>query len=196
MNVATRITLVRITLILIFMFIMSPGFPWSAHWVSGNTSVLNDGHFIGILAFFISTAISTLDGYIARKRKEVTKLGKFLDSLTNKVSIISGLLFLVQTHQISSFLAMIVISAEIIITAFKTIAVAEGVTLIVNRIDNIRFPVQIFAILVMMFGGYSIRFITPPPIDTSVMLIAVLLTIYSTAAYFRRNIKATKVLFK
>lgn len=118
MNLANKITIARLLLVPIFMLFAS------------NTiftgSKLNS-MYIAIAIFIIASITDKLDGYIARRYKQITKLGIFLDPLADKLLITAALISLVQSHKVAMWIAVIIIGRELIITFFRLSAVGKGI---------------------------------------------------------------------
>jgi len=112
MNLANKITLARIALIPLFMICFL-----------NMQSVM-----IALIIFAVAAGTDKLDGYVARKYNQITNLGKLLDPLADKLLIAVALVMMVQENMISSWIAVIIIGREIVITAL--LWVATGVTLL------------------------------------------------------------------
>ena len=100
MNLANKITMLRIFLVPIFMFFLLTQFPYGA--------------FIAVGVFIVAAITDGLDGYIARKRKQVTNFGKFVDPLADKLLVTAALISLVELNKLSSWVAMIIITREFV----------------------------------------------------------------------------------
>ncbi|WP_442601198.1 CDP-diacylglycerol--glycerol-3-phosphate 3-phosphatidyltransferase [Paenibacillus sp. KN14-4R] len=169
MNLANKITLIRISLIPLFMYCFTP-YPT-----------------IAIVIFLLASATDKLDGYIARKYNQVTNLGKLLDPLADKILISVALIMLVEVHQVSSWAAFIIIGREILITGIRMLASAKGVALQADNWGKIKLVLQVAAIAGVMIGHDLFPIILDYYLDSALMLLAVGLTLYSGYNYIKNN---------
>ena len=120
MNLPTKITLVRVILIPVFIALFLIDFPYH--------------YLVATGVFILASASDFLDGYLARKLNLVTDLGKFLDPLADK-ALVCGALILCCNMGNSTFdlivliATIIIIIRELMITAFRTIAVSKDIVL-------------------------------------------------------------------
>ncbi|MGI6145580.1 MAG: CDP-diacylglycerol--glycerol-3-phosphate 3-phosphatidyltransferase [Peptococcia bacterium] len=161
MNLPNKLTLLRIFLIPIFLLIFLISIPY--------------GQYIATAIFIIAASTDGLDGYIARKRKQITNLGKLMDPLADKLLITAALIVLVESGDISGWIAFIIIGREFFVTGLRTIAAAEGVIIAASKLGKLKTISQIVAITVTLlnftFGIY-------------LMYIAVIFTLWSGIDYY------------
>lgn len=172
MNLANRITLVRIFLVPIFLLILSIKIKY--------------GPFLAAAVFIIAASTDGLDGYLARKRKEVTKLGKFMDPLADKLLISAALISLVELGKISAWVAFIIIGREFAITGLRAIAAADGVVISASKLGKLKTISQIVAIVFLFIHDFPFNFWNIPA-GKLAMGIAVFFTIWSGLDYYRRT---------
>lgn len=175
MNIANTITSIRILLIPIFMFFL----------LNYNISY---SKLIAAAIFIIAAITDSLDGYIARSKKIVTNFGKFLDPLADKLLITAALVGLVELRKISSWIAMIIIGREFIVTGLRMVAAAEGIVISANIWGKLKTISQIIAIVLLLIDNYPFRFLNFP-FDRVALWVAVVLTIYSGFDYIWVNWK-------
>jgi CDP-diacylglycerol---glycerol-3-phosphate 3-phosphatidyltransferase len=199
MNLPNRITLSRILLVPVFMIFIIP----LPNWVLTSTYlefakpqllVINDfilhyGNYIGAVIFIIAASTDKIDGYIARKRNMITKLGIFLDPIADKLIVTAALIALLQRGDISGWTAMLIISREFIITGFRLVAVGEGIVLSADKWGKIKMVIQSVAVAIALLKNYPFSIFTDFPLDNYMMLIAVIVTIYSGVNYLTKNKK-------
>ncbi|MDG0875480.1 CDP-diacylglycerol--glycerol-3-phosphate 3-phosphatidyltransferase [Paenibacillus thiaminolyticus] len=189
MNLANRITLARIGLIPLFLLFYQT-YP---DWMVAEAPVLrfaNDyGAEVAVLLFVLASATDKLDGYVARKYNQITNLGKLLDPLADKLLISAALIMLVQHHLIPSWMAVIIIGREIIVTGLRIVASAQGIALAADRYGKWKLVLQVAAVVIVMVNS---RMPLPSQlhgaIDYSVMAAAVGMTVFSGFNYFRSNL--------
>lgn len=177
MNLANRLTLARIFLVPVFMIILL-------------TRIPQYGDFLAALVFIIAASTDGLDGYIARSRKQITNLGKFMDPLADKLLISAALISLVELGLIKAWIAIIIISRELAVTGLRAIAAGEGVIIPASKLGKYKTVSQIVAISVILLHDLPLS-IFKIPIGSYLLLIAVAFTIASGVDYF---LKARKLL--
>ena len=143
MNLANKLTILRVILIpffVIFAFISLPG-----EFLGLTTSEI-----IMIAIFAIAAITDKLDGTIARKYNMITTFGKFLDPLADKLLVNTALILLVGMGKIPSWITIIIIAREFIITGVRLIAVEDGVVIAANIWGKIKTVTQMVAIILLL----------------------------------------------
>lgn len=107
---------------------------------------------IGVVLFWIASITDLLDGYLARKWKQVTTLGKLLDPLADKLLISGALISLVELGMAPAWMTFIILGREIAITGLRGIASEEGVTIAAERLGKWKLGAQIAAISCLLVG--------------------------------------------
>lgn len=193
MNLANKLTLLRIILVPVFLiFITIRDIPY--------------GKLIAIVIFIIASITDTLDGYIARSRNQITRFGKFMDPLADKLLVTAALISLVEFHIIPAWAAMIIIAREFAVTGLRAVAAAEGIVIAASAWGKAKTVTQIVAIILALINlnynhvsfGIIKKFITYPHkflnlTTTIAMAAAVTITIISGLDYFSKNKDVMKV---
>ncbi|WP_136603950.1 CDP-diacylglycerol--glycerol-3-phosphate 3-phosphatidyltransferase [Paenibacillus dokdonensis] len=193
MNTANRITMARIALIPLFMLFFTKWPAWLAE-VSGIIQFLNNyGVYIAIGIFVLASGTDKLDGYVARKYNQITNLGKLLDPLADKLLISVALIMMVQADMIASWVAVIMISREFVITGLRMIASAQGIALAADKLGKWKMVLQVIAIVAVLLGNYPFQWFTSIQVDNILMLLAVCLTLISGINYLVQNFKILKL---
>lgn len=174
MNLANKLTMLRIILIPIFMTFLLVDIPYN--------------RLIAALIFLIAALTDTLDGYIARSKNLITVFGKFMDPLADKLLITAALVSLIELGDIASWVAMIIIAREFAITGFRVLAAADGVVIAASWWGKIKTITQIVAIIAVLIENYPFSLIGFP-FSTIMMGLAVLFTIISGIDYLYINRK-------
>ena len=104
LNKANQITIIRILLIPIFVAFLLSNLPYK--------------DYIAAFIFIILSLSDALDGYIARKRKEVTEIGKIIDPISDKLLIATALIFLIN-RGVEAWMAIAIVAREVMITAIR-----------------------------------------------------------------------------
>ena len=161
------------------------------------------GKIIALILFAITGLTDFVDGHIARKYNMVTDLGKFLDSIADKLHMTTGLLLVVTDGTIMApygvIMAVIIISREFIVSALRQIAAARGKVLAADMIGKVKATFQPVGIALFMFlainnarpflGGATLAI---EIISYVVMGIAVVMTIISGIYYLVKNREVLK----
>lgn len=105
------------------------------------------------VVFVIAAVTDIVDGYLARRRSEITKLGKLLDPIADKLLVLSGLILLVQFDRIPALIAIVIIAREVAVTGVRAIAAAEGIVLAAERIGKWKMALQVIAIVLLILEG-------------------------------------------
>ena len=172
MNLANKLTVLRVILVPIFMvFIASENIPYGSFIATG---------------IFIASITDQLDGYIARSRNQVTNFGKFMDPLADKLLVSSALVALVQVGGLSSWAAVIIIAREFAVTGLRTVAASEGIVIAANKLGKTKTVLQMIALIASLIQlgvqNSSLRVFC-----NVAMFAAVIMTIISGVEYFWKN---------
>lgn len=172
MNLANKITVIRVLMIPIFMIILFSDY--------------KNSNYIAALIFAIAALTDSLDGYIARSRNLVTTFGKFVDPLADKLLVSTALISLVQLGKIPAWIVIIIIAREFTITGFRTIAASEGLTIAASPLGKIKTISQLIAIIVLLLNNYPFR-LFGFPFDIIMVYIALFFTVLSGIDYILKN---------
>jgi|SRR3989339_2217925 len=199
MNLPNKITLSRIFLVPIFMLFVVPLPTWILNnellnflhpqIVAINNFINLRGNYIAAVFFIIAASTDGVDGYIARKTKQVTRFGKFLDPIADKLLVTAALIALVERSEVTAWAAMIIIGREFIVTGLRLVAAGEGIVISASIWGKIKTVTQMVAIGASLVKNYPISFFVNFAFDRYFMLVAVIITIYSGYDYIVKNIK-------
>jgi CDP-diacylglycerol--glycerol-3-phosphate 3-phosphatidyltransferase len=106
--------------------------------------------FAAAAIFGVAAITDLLDGYLARRRSEVTRLGRLLDPIADKLLVLSGLILLVQFQRVSAVVAILIIAREVAVTGVRAIAAAEGIVLSAEATGKYKMTAQVLAILCLI----------------------------------------------
>lgn len=172
MNIANCVTVSRIFLIPVFMFFLLYYTPY--------------GEYIAAAVFLLAASTDGLDGYLARSRKEVTQLGKFLDPLADKLLVSAALISLVGLNTIPSWAAVLIVGRDLAVTVLRTIALGEGVVIAASKLGKYKTISQIVAIVALLIHGYPFNLLNIP-IGQITLYVAITFTLVSGWDYFRQT---------
>lgn len=184
MNLANKITVARIFLVPIIMFFLLVQVPFPSIQFEHFSITYNQ--IIATLIFIIAASTDSLDGYIARKHKMITNLGKLLDPLADKLLVTAVLVSLVEMGKLDAWIAIVIISREFAVTGLRQIALLEGHVMAASRLGKWKTAAQITAIIALLINNFPFTFINVP-FDLVASWVAAIITIYSGIDYFVKN---------
>lgn len=184
MNLPNLLTLARIVLVPIFLLAMLMTVPY--------------GHFIAAAIFIVAAITDGVDGYLARSKGQVTRLGKFLDPLADKLLVSAALIALVERGLLTTWVAMVIIGREMAVTGLRAIAAAEGTVIAAGPWGKAKTVAQIIAIVaaILAAGVPDLTFLPNILVQlvqfvaTWSMVVAVVLTLYSGFDYAWHYLRA------
>ena len=146
MNLPNSITLSRIASVPLLMWILSSAFPanHSTHGLAGGEQEL-----IASGVFILASITDGLDGYLARRRKQITTLGMLLDPLADKLMITAAYIILVAYTPsiVPPWIAVLIISREFLVSGLRSIAASEGFTIDASEIGKLKTVIQIVSVV-------------------------------------------------
>lgn len=183
MNLPNRITVARIMLVpVIMVFLQVKTFPV----IHLDNFTITYNQIMATLVFIIAASTDGLDGYIARKRKLVTNLGKLLDPLADKLLVSAVLIYLVELGKIDAWIVIVIIGREFAVTGLRQIALLEGMVMAASKLGKWKTGVQITAIIALLINNFPFNFIDIR-FDLISSWLAVIITVYSGVDYFVKN---------
>lgn len=180
MNLPNKLTIVRVILILPFVLLLLGGYGgWGIFaGIAGYTDIL------ACIIFIVASLTDFLDGHIARKYNLVTNFGKFMDPLADKLLVCAALICLVDMGRISSWIVIVIMSREFIISGFRLIASDNGVVIAASYWGKFKTTFQIFMIILLIL---NIQNSVMQAVTTVVTYIALILTVVSLIDYIVKN---------
>jgi CDP-diacylglycerol---glycerol-3-phosphate 3-phosphatidyltransferase len=137
-----------------------------------------DGDVIAAAVFALAAITDGLDGYIARRRQQITTFGKLMDPLADKVLIIAALVSLVSLSRLAAWVAMVIIARELAVTGLRAVAAEQGVVIAASWLGKLKTALQISAVFALIIWN-------PSPLAVDVLVYAaVAATVVSGADYF------------
>lgn len=184
---ANIVTMVRICFVPVFVVaIISPWPAWIPQW----ESAAQWQPWVAAFIFILLAATDGVDGYLARSRNEVTNFGKFIDPLADKILVAAALLALVELSMLPSWVALIILCREFIVSGIRMIAASQGVVIAASWYGKAKTVFQIIAIVLFILKD-SLAANTPDALHDplylgswAIMLVALVLTIVSMMDYF------------
>jgi len=193
MNLANKITLLRIGLIPLFFLACQPYPSWLENQYTVFQYLNEYGVYWAVSIFIIASVTDKLDGYIARKYNQVTNLGKLLDPLADKLLVSAALIIMVAQSLIPAWIALIIIGREVFVSGIRIMAAAKGIVLAADKHGKLKLVLQVIGIAAVLLRNDPFTYITSFRVDYTIMLMAAILTVYSGYMYMRNNYKALKL---
>ena len=172
MTTASKITLIRVAFIPVYMVLM---------YLSGGQPGLWMWFALGI--FILASLTDYVDGYIARKYDQTTDFGKFLDPLADKLLVIACMAILTEWGRFPAWALMIVLTREFAVTGLRLIAVQKGTVIAAGWSGKVKTASTMIALCIWM------GFPTVGWIGWLATAVIVVTTLYSGAEYFIQNWK-------
>jgi CDP-diacylglycerol--glycerol-3-phosphate 3-phosphatidyltransferase len=178
-NLANTITIARILLIPVFLVLLFSGIPEPY------------GDIAAAAVFILAAATDKLDGYVARRNKQVTTLGQFLDPLADKLLIAAALIALVSQDRVAAWLAMVIIGREIAVSVLRIIGISQGVSIPADRYGKLKTVLQIVYVVYVLVPTDSIARLIHVSTDVATVIqwilaaVVVVVTLASGVRYFR-----------
>ncbi len=148
MNLPNSITLSRIASIPLLVWVLSSAFPW--HGGSGQTGLAGgQQEIIASIVFIFASITDGLDGYLARRRGQITTTGILLDPLADKLMVSAAFIILVAytPNIVPPWIAIVVIGREFLVSGLRSIASAEGFTIEASEIGKLKTVIQIVSVV-------------------------------------------------
>jgi CDP-diacylglycerol--glycerol-3-phosphate 3-phosphatidyltransferase len=141
MNLPNSITMTRIIMIPLFLWVLSPHFPWQGSH--------GEQEITASLLFVLASITDGLDGYLARKRGQITTMGMLLDPLADKIMVTAAFVALVAYNPevVKVWIVVVIIGREFLISGLRSIAASEGFTITASELGKLKTVVQIVAVV-------------------------------------------------
>jgi CDP-diacylglycerol--glycerol-3-phosphate 3-phosphatidyltransferase len=144
-NLPNYITLGRIVIVPLLVVVLLT--PVAERWFGINADVL------AIVIFLVASFSDIFDGYLARKRQQVSTLGKFLDPIADKLLISAALIVLVEKHLAPSWAVVVILGREFIITGLRSVAASEGIIIQAQNLGKIKMWAQCIAVVSLLVAA-------------------------------------------
>lgn len=184
-NLPNALTLGRIFLVpILVVVLLADNSPERATWWDAWQFFGVSKEILGALIFALASLTDWLDGYLARRRGQVTELGQWMDPLADKLLVTAALVSLVQMELAPAWMVAVILGREFAVTTLRTIVHARGQTLPASPIGKIKLVAQVVAVLVLILGqGHMRGFFVVGRIALWVATVAALV---SAVDYYRR----------
>lgn len=193
MNLPNKLTMLRMLLVIVFVVFMC--LPTKFVWAK----------YVSLGVFVLASITDFLDGYISRKKNLVTKFGKIMDPLADKMLVASGFILLATAGIIPAWMAIIIVLRDFFVTGLRNFGADSNKDLAASLTGKIKTVFQLLAIILALVGTYNFGdFITQSLVMTPIELLinigmsvsvaaAVLATVWSLIDYIVRFKDTVKV---
>jgi CDP-diacylglycerol---glycerol-3-phosphate 3-phosphatidyltransferase len=144
-NLPNYITLGRIVIVPLLVVVLLT--PVAEHWFGMS------GYVLAIIIFLIASLSDVVDGQLARRRDQVSTLGKFLDPIADKLLISAALIVLVEKHLAPSWAVVVIIGREFIITGLRSIAATDGIVIQAQAGGKLKMWAQCVAVVALLIAA-------------------------------------------
>lgn len=169
MNLPIALTLLRIFLVPILVVVL--------------LTRTEDGLFLGAAIFGLAVLTDYLDGYFARRRNQVTKLGILLDPIADKLLTTAAFISLVEMNAVPAWMVVIIVGREFAVTGLRNIAAGRGVLIPASGLGKTKMVSQVVAIFLVLLGR---RYPALQPAALLALWLVVFLALVSGVDYFQR----------
>ena len=171
MNTPNKLTMLRVILVPFYLAFLMGGIP------------VEGAKWIALAIFVIASLTDTLDGYLARRDNLITNFGKFMDPLADKLLVCSALIAFVDMKVMPSWIVMIIIAREFIISGFRLVASDNGIVIAAGIWGKCKTVCQMVMIVVLTadLGGVFYG------IGQVLIWLSLALTVISLVDYLVRN---------
>lgn len=186
MNLPNKLTMLRMLLVIVFVVFMC--LPTKFVWAK----------YVSLGAFVVASITDFLDGYISRKKNLVTKFGKIMDPLADKMLVASGFILLATAGVIPAWMAVIIVLRDFFVTGLRNFGADNNKDLAASLTGKVKTVFQLLAIILALIGTYNFGdFVTQSLVMTPIELLinigmsvsvaaAVLATVWSLIDYIAR----------
>lgn len=177
MNLPNSLTVTRIFLVPLLVVVLLTKF-------EGRLILGIPNELVGAAIFGLASLTDWADGYLARRRNQITPFGQVIDPLADKLLTSAALISLIQMDMASAWMVAVIIGREFAVTALRSLAYSRGVAMPASPLGKIKMVAQVVAILALILAyGRSVPFLLIGQVALWVVLVTALV---SAADYFRR----------
>lgn len=173
MNISNYLTLLRIFLVPVLVAVLLTGrTPYE--------TLTQSARLLAVAIFAIAALTDVLDGYLARLRNEVTRLGKLLDPIADKILVSAAFVSLVQLGLAPAWIVVIILGREFAVSGLRLIAATEGMNIEVSRFGKYKMISQVLAV------GFLIVSNQTRPVGIAFLYLVMVLAVVSMIGYIRK----------
>jgi CDP-diacylglycerol---glycerol-3-phosphate 3-phosphatidyltransferase len=179
MNLPNSLTVTRIFLVPLLVVVLLTKF-------EGRQIFGIPNEIVGAAIFGLASLTDWADGYVARRRKQITPLGQMIDPLADKLLTLAALISLVQLDLAPAWMVAVLLGRDFAVTGLRSLAYSRGVAVPASPLGKIKMVAQVVAILALILAHGQMREFYLDRIGQTALWIAVIVSLASGADYFRR----------
>jgi CDP-diacylglycerol--glycerol-3-phosphate 3-phosphatidyltransferase len=176
-NLPNSLTLVRMFLVPLLVVVLLTEF-------EGRRVLGLQKELVGAAIFALASITDLLDGYLARRRRQVTWLGQVLDPIADKLLTSAAFISLVQLGVAPAWMVALIIGREFAVTALRSLAYTRGVTIPASRLGKVKMASQVTAILLLILGWGPLPWLAP--VGQVALWVVMVAAVVSGLDYYRR----------
>lgn len=193
MNLPNKLTMLRMFLVVVFVVFMC--LPTKLEWA----------RYVALAVFILASITDFLDGYISRKKNLVTKFGKIMDPLADKMLVASGFILIAAAGIIPAWMAVVIVLRDFFVTGLRNFGADKEKDLAASLSGKVKTVFQLLAVILALVGTYNFGdFVSQSLVMTPLELLinvgmtvsvaaAVLATVWSLIDYIARFKDTVKV---
>jgi CDP-diacylglycerol--glycerol-3-phosphate 3-phosphatidyltransferase len=180
MNLPNSLSVIRICLVPLLVVVLLTKF-------EGRQILGVPTEFVGAAIFGLAALTDWADGYVARRRKQITPFGQFIDPLADKLLTLAAFVSLVQMELAPAWMVSVIIGREFAVTAWRSIVYARGGAMPASPLGKIKLVAQVVAILALILGQHGQgRAVFLDRVGQIALWVVVITALASAVDYFRR----------
>jgi CDP-diacylglycerol--glycerol-3-phosphate 3-phosphatidyltransferase len=179
MNLPNSLTVTRIFLVPLLVVVLLTKF-------EGRQIFGVPNEIVGAAIFAIASLTDWADGYLARRRKQITPLGQMIDPLADKLLTLAAFVSLVQLDLAPAWMVAVILGREFAVTALRSIAYARGIAVPASPLGKVKMVAQVVAILALILAHGQMRQFYLDRVGQAALWVVVVTALLSAADYFRR----------
>lgn len=177
MNLPNTLTLIRMFLVPLLVVVLLTEF-------EGPRVVGVSKELLGAVIFAIASVTDWLDGYLARRRRQITWFGQVMDPIADKLLTSAAFISLVQLDLAPAWMVALIIGRELAITGLRSLAHAKGVTIVASPLGKGKMVSQVAAVLLLLLGAGPMTWLAP--VGAIALWVVMAMAVISAVDYYRR----------
>jgi CDP-diacylglycerol--glycerol-3-phosphate 3-phosphatidyltransferase len=177
MNLPNSLTLVRMVLVPLLVVVLLTEF-------EGRRIFGLPKELIGAAIVAVASMTDWLDGYLARRRRQVTWLGQMLDPIADKLLTSAAFISLVQMGLAPAWMVALIIGREFAVTGLRSLAYSRNIAMPASPLGKVKMASQVTAILLLILGGGPMPWLAP--VGYAALWVVFGAAVVSAADYYRR----------
>lgn len=182
-NTATKITILRVLLIPIIIFILLYDWGFKDLTLVGHKMYIP--YLLALIIYIVASVSDAVDGHIARSTNTITNLGKFLDPVADKLLVNTLFIFFTATGHIPPLVTIIMIGRDTMVDALRMISVENNVVIAASKYGKLKTIFQMVSLGLLLFFAYPQTSL--PTWLTYLIYLTTAISLFSGVDYFIKN---------